>query len=87
MEIDRDVAASVPEVSSASISELSPASTGQEFNNYAANIADPRTRALMMQAELGSILTTVKSIKDSCAKLKSENKSLQEYIESLMAKR
>lgn len=53
----------------------------------AAESEDLKTRAILMQDELGSILNTVKSIKDNCAKLKSENQSLQEYIESLMAKR
>lgn len=53
----------------------------------AAEAKDLRTRAVLMQDELGSILNTVKTIKDNCAKLKSENQSLQEYIESLMAKR
>jgi len=46
-----------------------------------------RMKANVMQNELGTILASVRSIKDNCAKLKTENRSLQEYIESLMAKR
>lgn len=46
-----------------------------------------RAKANVMQTELGAILASVRSIKDNCTKLKTENRSLQEYIESLMAKR
>lgn len=46
-----------------------------------------RERAASLQDLLQQELGEVRTVKTSCAKLKLENKSLQEYIESLMARR
>ena len=51
------------------------------------DLATLQLRAVELQQQLRRDLDEVKATKSSCTKLRLENKSLQEYIESLMARR
>lgn len=64
-----------------SASEVAPESPSTPSNVALTNIK-LKTKASAMQKELSSILSNVKEIKDRCAMLQVENRTLQEYIES-----